>query len=800
MTRPNLFALAVLAALALVVFAPLVSHPTQTLYSDHSDLLALHLPSKIFLTRSWRETGSVPLWCPDAFAGMPFVHDVQASAFYPPTLPLYLLPIAWIGAAMSWILVAHVIAAGWCMYAYGRAQGLAPPAAFVAGAGYMLAGKWLLHLLAAGHYNMAPLAWLPLVVLGVERAVAGGRWLNAVGAGGAFAFLILGAYPYVTLYAGVFVALWSLGAALECGGAFDEAPRAPGRVVAALGRWLAAGIIAAATAVGLGSIQLLPALEASGQATRSLGVPPTSALVVSGTRAIFTLVGPALTEESWEQRGNFGLLWVAAAAAAPFLRRGRVRFQAEVTLAVLLYSLGGAVLLQRLPGFNLFRLPTRALLIAAFPVAYLAGVTTQALFVEGATATIRRSVRHLAVLVWIVLLVFVGAHAEGLRGDGKPLRPDPYWLLAGPLLAAAWLVLGAAPSAEVRCVWVLLLAGEAWLLAAPYVAVQAEAGVYSPSACVRDLPSAGRVLDRPPPGGTVGPLWPGLALVERREAVGGFNPLDVRRVKEYLQLVSGEERPLNPLQDVWTYPMLPAFVIQNKPLLDLLGVRYLLQPAGRGAQAPGDPGGAAGGGWRRVADDPAPHAFDFNVGGVRRLPAYDLYENVEVYPRAFVVNETQPLPAGHALAALTHTDLRRVAFLEAGDKPVPTATGSGAARAAAARDEGPDRVVVTVPDGPGGWLVLADPWYPGWSAAVDGGPSLIVYRADYAFRGVPVPAGAHEVVFQFLPASYAVGRWMSAATLAIAAGFGLVALARRGGRGHGRRVPRQGPVAGSQQA
>src|SRR5207253_11065887 len=122
--------------------------------SDHSDLLAMHLPLKRFLVRSWQETGELPLWNPYSFAGMPFVHDVQVAAFYPLHFPLYFLPEERVGAAMSWLVVLHVMIAGWCMYAYARSRRLEGLAALVAAAGYMFGGKWLLHILAGGHYIM----------------------------------------------------------------------------------------------------------------------------------------------------------------------------------------------------------------------------------------------------------------------------------------------------------------------------------------------------------------------------------------------------------------------------------------------------------------------------------------------------------------------------------------------------------------------------------------------------------------------------------------------------------------------
>src|SRR5205807_2442354 len=76
------------------------------------------------LVKSWQETGEIPLWCPYNFGGMPFVHDIQVSAFYPPHWPLFVLPPDWLGAATSWLVVLHVIAAGWCMFAYARHRGL----------------------------------------------------------------------------------------------------------------------------------------------------------------------------------------------------------------------------------------------------------------------------------------------------------------------------------------------------------------------------------------------------------------------------------------------------------------------------------------------------------------------------------------------------------------------------------------------------------------------------------------------------------------------------------------------------
>ena len=223
-----------LAILGLFYFGDVILHPTQVLYADHSDLLAMHLPMKHFLVRSWHETGELPLWDPYSFAGQPFVHDVQVAMFYPPHWLLLLLPEDGVGAGMTWLVVLHVIVAGWCMFALARGEGLGTTASLVAGIGYMFAGKWLLHLLAGGHTILAPLAWLPLVVLLLEGAVRQGSFLRATGAGAAFALIVLGTHPQVTFYAGLFLALWSLGPCLEIGGYFSNGRR---RSLRPLLRW-----------------------------------------------------------------------------------------------------------------------------------------------------------------------------------------------------------------------------------------------------------------------------------------------------------------------------------------------------------------------------------------------------------------------------------------------------------------------------------------------------------------------------------------------------------------------------------
>ena len=93
--------------------------------------------------------------------------------------------------------------------------------------------------------------------------------------------------------------------------------------------------------------------------------------------------------------------------------------------------------------------------------------------------------------------------------------------------------------------------------------------------------------------------------------------------------------------------------------------------------------------------------------------------------------------------------------------------GNAEAGAATVDSETASEVRIGVPNTPPGILVLADQWYPGWTATVDG-DARPVLPIDTTFRGIEIGEGAHEAVFRYQPASFRYGLMLSA--------FGLVVL------------------------
>jgi hypothetical protein len=76
------------------------------------------------------------------------------------------------------------------------------------------------------------------------------------------------------------------------------------------------------------------------------------------------------------------------------------------------------------------------------------------------------------------------------------------------------------------------------------------------------------------------------------------------------------------------------------------------------------------------------------------------------------------------------------------------------------------REIVIEADAPeSGFLLLADAFYPGWTARVDGNPTPI-YRANVSVRGIRLPKGQHDVRFVYDPPGFVRGLWITVLALA----------------------------------
>ncbi|MCI0340420.1 MAG: YfhO family protein [Planctomycetales bacterium] len=174
-------------------------------------------------------------------------------------------------------------------------------------------------------------------------------------------------------------------------------------------------------------------------------------------------------------------------------------------------------------------------------------------------------------------------------------------------------------------------------------------------------------------------------------------------------------------------------------------------------------------------DGPEFRPLDALGGGPFRL-----YENRRAFPRAFAVHRwivVADAQAARARVLAASEDLRRVAILEASPPLLPPEAEPPSPSVVRVESDAPDEVALRATMAADGLLVLADTWFPGWGATVDGSPAPVL-PANAMLRAVPVPSGEHRVVLRYAPGSFRAGLALSAAALAVLLA---AALARRRG-------------------
>ena len=145
-----------------------------------------------------------------------------------------------------------------------------------------------------------------------------------------------------------------------------------------------------------------------------------------------------------------------------------------------------------------------------------------------------------------------------------------------------------------------------------------------------------------------------------------------------------------------------------------------------------------------------------------------IWENVNVLPRAFLVHRAEVLDDAQTFNRLEQLDFRpdQIVLLQEGQAlTVPEQVDVTRDRVELTRYQ-PSQVMLIVTTGAPAYLVLADAWYPGWSASVDGEP-VTISRADFVFRAIPIAPGQHLVVFNFFPTSVLWGIGVSITTLLV---------------------------------
>jgi len=689
--------------------------------------------------------GDLPLWQRGFYMGYPLVADPQAAVFAPATW----LTLPW-GAprALTLATLLHLTIAGWGMAAWMRLRSLSPASGLLAAVLFALGAKQTVHIV---HWNFAATtAFWPWMLAGLEGFAVHrrSRWLLLAAVATAFAWL--GGSPQMAHFGTLVAGLYALRIA------FDLWPR----------RRADAAWAVAIVPIGflLAAVLVLPTLELSRMGPRAVVVD--YAFVTSwrwpSAWGLALYVLPHAYGDGrwglnlWEATGYVGIPALALAVAAPARRRGVILFAVLALLGPWL-ALGERaplglhwLLYKVLPGYGSFRVPPRGLLVTAFAVAMLAAEGLEALRRNPTRARLARSLGVFAAIAALALLL---PRLPGFPFDPASARRTAWFALMLSSLGALWVVAvwrglrGAVAGAAI----VALAFYDHWYLFSRFNDV-GPASAELPS--LRDF---ARIVPARPEPRRVGVIakWGASANAPLRngwEGTMGYGPMSIQRVRELLEATrTNKVSRLGAMDGDATFPSASP----TSPLWPLLATPFV------------------------ISDRPQ-EGLPISFTGMREWENPMVGFRAPALPRVFWTGSWEVAPDAAVTEPLLRAAAGNVAVLaEAPAGLPPSGPPEGPVAAETVQVDGPS-LTATVVAPRDGLVVVVDPFYPGWTATLDGKPAPIL-RANFAFQAVPVTAGRHELRLSYRNRWVGIGAAVSLGTLALL----LATLAVRGRRARG---------------
>jgi hypothetical protein len=138
-----------------------------------------------------------------------------------------------------------------------------------------------------------------------------------------------------------------------------------------------------------------------------------------------------------------------------------------------------------------------------------------------------------------------------------------------------------------------------------------------------------------------------------------------------------------------------------------------------------------------------------------------IVKNSSALPRAYFVNSFEIINSSQAILRRLYDasfDPSRTVILE--ERPVIGSTVSAIHQQANVISYKPNEVLIDATTENASILVLTDNYDPGWDAYVDNKKTQL-YRVNYSFRAIVVPAGSHRIRFVYQPLSFLTGAYIS---------------------------------------
>jgi len=825
--HPDLSALIVYSFLIAVFFFDVLFSAKTFLSPDAQGPSALTVP----LQQAFREHGYVPLWSPNIFCGVPSFGSLMYT-------PLVYLP----GAIFEFITrviplrviifhVLHYLIAGMGVYLLLRRRSVSFGAALLGGMAFMFM-PYLITMEVFGHGSqMMTTAYLPLAFWAVDRLFEKRDVLSLGLAGLIIGMQLQRGHVQISYYILMMLgAFWVYSIIMR----FRE--QRVKEIAPLTLNFIGALVLAAALAAVLympvqeytpysirgaqSVLQQAPGAQTGGD--DGVGIAYATEWSFSPGE-MMTFILPSFygfggqtywgTMPFTDYPNYMGIAILALAIFGIVQRRPLTLLLSIVSLLALFISFGKhfssfyQLFYDFLPYFNKFRVPVMILVVVQFSVAVMAGLGLEALLEKLRSAKREDDAKHQSVaktlmigagaLLAFVLLISI-AH-DSAAAFMQSIYPDRYepetqqqldQLRFGLLFKDLWmttLVLGGSlflvalalrknigSTALGGGLFVLSLI-DLWMVDFKLNKPQSERGreaymAADATALFLQADSANRDAE-------TYRIFPIEFFGENRwgaqgiESVGGYHAAKPRAYQDlvdasgitgfsgkYLRRVNQNGRPSLEQVPIEEIPLKERQ--RDLWLLDLLNVKYVLS-----IYPLNEPDFVF-----RTQTSYDYHGQNYPV---------QVYENKTCLPRPFLVGTVEHIPEpGAALDRLLSGDFNphKSAILDA---PLEIAPQEDSAATVKLERYDLHHIEAQTNSGSPQILVLSDNYYPvGWTAYLDGA-EVKTYRANFCFRAVAVPAGAHRVEFRMHSSAFTTGFWTTMAGTVVVVGLIFIGWRRR---------------------
>jgi len=711
--------------LPLLLFLPgLNGFPYPSPDAPYSDLLISHYPNALYLKRAISEWGVIPLWSPSILSGYPFAANPLSGLWYPLGWLALIFPLP---LGFNLLVMAHLLLGGLGLYRLLRLEGLSHEAALFGALAFESLPK-LFAQYGAGHLTLVyAISWTPwllvlqgascrLQVTGYKLQVTSYRlqvqrvsWLQP----GVILGLIFLADPRWAPYAGLLWLVYAIahrhtvgsvksdqeGQSLNPSTGLRASLQPPtsnlqspiSNIQSPISNLIISALLAAPLA--------LPLLEYTRLSTRSaLAAEDVLSHSLPPARLLGLIFPDFGGYHEWMVYPGGVVLVLLFAALLAGIRRKQVGFWLIVFILSSLFALGSNLpllpALARIPGFDLLRVPARALFLTGLAGAILASYGLDALIAGMMTGkrTIALGLTGLAAFCALFALsvgALTGLWARNFLWGAGAILVGSLWVLVMPR--------GRVP----RQIWLVGLFGLALF---DWGAVNTSVLSFRPKALASsEREVLGEYLAEQP--GDFRVYSPSYSLPQDvaafygLELADGVDPMQLAAYAGFMDRATGVPRdgysvtlpPFsggNPGADNAAYRPDPV-------LLGLLNVGYVVA------------------------------AYELPVEGLVLREKFEsawVYENTQVLPRAWVQPVDEDIGADVTPAEML--------------------------------DWGPNEITLRA-EGPG-LLVLSEFAYPGWRVSVDGERAEMEAPLGL-LRGVQIASSEHRVIFSYRPVSVYLG-------------------------------------------